>query len=248
LALLAGKILEAEDQAYLGRIDSAVLLRVTPNVLQLTRGNGTTAVYTRRVKPRLVRVKKSQTNKRLQAAKKKLRAEFLAAALPPAPRKEEVEGVAEPPPLVAPSAEQQVGLLEVAELSQRGFAQILGISRGARLGMAGVAELRGDHEWMQALRSKKVSVNTAGAYSANFSLAVEEPVSSLCGSKRFIERDIFDNHSILVPKTTLFTDAASRNLSVLSGGRPPEMKVVHITIGSGQGRQPALGQSFCRDH
>jgi len=139
--------------------------------------------------------------------------------------------VAEPPPLVAPSAEKQVGLLEVAELSQRGFAQILGIFRGARLGMAGVAELRGDHERMQALRSKKVLVNTAGAYSAKFSLAVEEPVSSLCGSKRLIERDIFDNNIILVPKTTLFTDAASRNLSVLSGGRPPEMKVVHITIG-----------------
>jgi len=97
--------------------------------------------------------------------------------------------------------------------------------------MAGVAELRGDRERMQALPSKRVAVNTAGAYSANFSLVVQEPVSSLCGSKRFIERDIFDNNSILVPKTTLFTDVASRNLSVLSGCRPPEMKVVHITIG-----------------
>ena len=69
-ALLAGQFTGAEDQAYLGRIASAVLLHGTPNVLKLTRGNGTIAVYTRRVTPRLVRVKKSQTNKRLAAARK----------------------------------------------------------------------------------------------------------------------------------------------------------------------------------
>jgi len=69
-ALLAGQFTGAEDQAYLGRIASAVLLHGTPNVLKLTRGNGTIAVYARRVTPRLVRVKKSQTNKRLAAARK----------------------------------------------------------------------------------------------------------------------------------------------------------------------------------
>jgi len=117
-ALLAGKFTGAEDQAYLRRIASAVLLHGTPNVLKLTRGNGTIAVYTWRVTPRLVRVKKSQTNKQLAAARKGLRAECSGAALALAPPDEEVEGVAEPPPRGAPSAEEHVGLLEVTGLSQ----------------------------------------------------------------------------------------------------------------------------------
>jgi len=95
--------------------------------------------------------------------------------------------------------------------------------------MASVAELRGARKRMQALPAKKVTVNTAGAYIANLSLAVQERVSSLSGAEQFIERHIFDDNGRPVPKTTLFTNADSSNLGVLSGCPPPEMTDVHLT-------------------
>jgi len=104
--------------------------------------------------------------------------------------------------------------------------------------MASVAELRGARKSMQALPAKKVTVNTAGAYIANLSLAVQERVSSLCGAEQFIERHIFDDNGRPVPKTTLFTDADSRNLGVLSGCPPPEIKDVHLTLGLDKGGSP----------
>jgi len=69
-ALQAGQFNSAEDKAILGRIASAVLLRGSPDVLRLTRNNGSAAVYTRRVSPRKVFVKKSQANKRRAIARK----------------------------------------------------------------------------------------------------------------------------------------------------------------------------------
>jgi len=83
-ALLAVQFSGAEDKAFLRRIASAVLLRGYSDVLRLTRGNGTTAVYVRRGSPRKVRVNKSQANKRRAAARKELGAMRLAETLAPA--------------------------------------------------------------------------------------------------------------------------------------------------------------------
>jgi len=82
-ALLADQFRGAEDQAFLGRIASAVLLRGFPDVLRLTRGNGTTSVYMRGGSPRKVRVKKSKANKRRAASRKEFGAMCPAETLSP---------------------------------------------------------------------------------------------------------------------------------------------------------------------
>jgi len=124
-ALQAGQFDTAEDKAILGRIASAVLLCGSPDVLRLTRSNGTAAVYTRRVSPRKVSVKKSQANKRRAAARKELlvtcptNTSAPVAADDPGRRTGGPSRVASGSLSGVPSAEEQVGLLEVAGLSQR---------------------------------------------------------------------------------------------------------------------------------
>lgn len=73
-----------------------------------------------------------------------------------------------------PSAEVQVGLLQVAGLSQRGFARILRLFWGRRIGMASAAELWQARKRMEALTAKQITVDAAGAHISNLSLAVQE--------------------------------------------------------------------------
>jgi len=135
-ALQAGRFENAEDKAILERIASSVLLCGSPDVLRLTRSNGNAAVYTRRVSPRKVSVKKSQANKRRAAARKELlvtcptNTSAPVAAADPGMRTGGPSRVASGSLSGVPSAEEQVGLLEVAGMSQRGFALIEECLRG----------------------------------------------------------------------------------------------------------------------
>jgi len=244
-ALQAGQFNSAEDKAILGRIASAVLLRGSPDVLRLTRNNGSAAVYTRRVSPRKVCVKKSQANKRRAIARKELLVTCPDSTSAPAAAVDSSIGTGEPSRRTstsasgAPSAEEQVGLLEVVGLSQRGFALIRRIFGGGRVGMASVNELRLARKRLAAMPANQIKVDSAGAHTASLSLAVQERVSALCQSGRFVERHVYDEHYRPMPKTALLTDADASDPGVLAGCPPPNMKDVHVTIGLDKGGCPS---------
>jgi len=105
--------------------------------------------------------------------------------------------------------------------------------------MASVSELRHARQRMRALPAKHITVDSAGAYIADFSLAVQKRVSSLCTADRFVERHILYGEYQPVPKTSLFRDADASKPDVMCGRPPPEMKDVHLTLGLDKGGSPA---------
>jgi len=132
-----------------------------------------------------------------------------------------------------------VGLLEVAGISQRGFALVQRDFWGGRVGMASVAELRKARQRMEALPARQITVDGAGAHISNLSLAVQERVSALCKAGRFVERHVYDDAYRAIAKTVLFSDAAASDKSFLAGCPPMDMKDVHLTVGLDKGGSPA---------
>jgi len=247
--LLAGTFFGEDDEVVLRRIANTVLLRGAPDKLHLTRGNGTTVVYVRRASIRREQVSKSQVNRRRAAARRHLPSAYPGAAVPPAPkggpREDENDPVAACQPRVflnrrtIPSVEEQVGLLEVAGVSQRGFALIRRVFWGGRVGMASIDQLRQARKRMEALPAKQVVVDGVSAHLANLPLAVQERVSALCAGKQFLERDIYDDDYKPVSKTEMFSDATAEEPGVLTGCPPATMKDVHLTVGLDKGGCPA---------
>jgi len=175
-------------------------------------------------------VKKSQANKRRAIARKELLVNCPDGTSAPAAAVDSSIGTGEPSRRTstsvsgAPSAEEQVGLLEVVGLSERGFALMRRIFGGGRVNMASVDELRLARKRLAAMPSKQIKVDSAGAHTASLSLAVQERVSALCQSGRFVERHVYDEHYRPMPKTALSTDADASDPGVLAGCPPPNMK------------------------
>jgi len=244
-ALQAGRFYNAEDKANMGEISSAVLLCGSPDVLRLTHSNDAAAVYTWRVSPRKESVKKSQANKRRAAARKELlvtgptNTSAPVAAVDPGMRTGGLSRVASGSLSGVPSAEEQVGLLEVSGLSQRGFSFIWRVFGGSRAGMASVAQLRQTRKRLAAMPTKQITVESAGAHISSLSLELQERVSALCESGRFVERHVCEENYRPVTKTTLFTEADASDPGVLSGRPPPNMKDVHVTVGLDKGSNHA---------
>jgi len=248
-ALRAGALDGERDKVILERISSNVLLRGSPNQLRLTRDNGTTACYVRQARLRKAKVAKSQSNRRRAAARRQLLTTCPGAELAADPSGGAEDGAPGRLPAgnsrafllgrAIPSAEEQVGLLEVAGISQRGFALVRRVFWGGRVGMASVAELRKARQRMEALPAKQITVDGAGAHIANLSLAVQERVSALCKAGCFVERHVYDDAYRAIAKTVLFSDAAASDKSVLAGCPPMDMKDVHLTVGLDKGGSPA---------
>jgi len=105
--------------------------------------------------------------------------------------------------------------------------------------MASVAQLHQARKRLAAMQAKQIKVDSAGAHIASLSLALQERVSALCESGRFVERHVYDENYRPETKTTLFTEADASDPGVLSGRPPPNMKDVHVTLGLDKGGNPA---------
>jgi len=137
-ALRAGTFDVEQDKVILKRIASIVLLRGSPDQLRLTRDNGTTACYVWRARLRNAKVAKSQSNRRLPAARRQLPTTCPGAELAVDLSSGAEDGAPGRLPAgnsralllgcAVPSAEEQVGLLEVAGIRQRGFAVVRRVS------------------------------------------------------------------------------------------------------------------------
>jgi len=138
-----------------------------------------------------------------------------------------------------PSAEEQVGLLQVAGLSQRGFALIRRVFCGCRIGMASASKLRQARKRMEALPTKQRTEDAAGAHIADPFLAVQERVSALCAADRFVERHVYDKKYEPIVKTALLADASGGDPGVLLCCLPLNMKDVCLTVCLDKGGCPA---------
>jgi len=137
-ALRAGTFDVEQDKVILKRIASIVLLRGSPDQLRLTHDNGTTAFYVWRARLRNAKVAKSQSDRRRPAARRQLPTTCPGAKLAVDLSSGAEDGAPGRLPAgnsralllgcAVPSAEEQVGLLEVAGISQRGFAVVRRVS------------------------------------------------------------------------------------------------------------------------
>ena len=132
-----------------------------------------------------------------------------------------------------------MGLLEVAGLSHPGFALIRRVFGGSRVGMASVAKLRQARKRLAAMPANQIKVDSAGAHIASLSLALQERVSALCESGRFVERQVYDENYRPVTKTIILMEADASEPGVQSGRPPPNMNNVHVTVGLDKGGKPA---------
>ena len=248
-ALRAGTFDVEQDEVILEQIASIVLLRGSPNQLRLTRDKIITACCVRQARLRKAKVAKTKSIRRRAAARRQMLTTCPGAKLAADPFGGAEDGAPGKLPAgnsrafllgrAVPSAEEQVGLLEVAGISQRGFALVRRVFWGARVGMASVAELRKARKRMAALPAKHITVDGAGYHIANLSLAVQEGVSALCKAGRFVERHVYDDAYGAFAKTVLCSDAAASDKSVLAGCPPMDMKDVHLTVGRDEGGSPA---------
>jgi len=91
-----------------------------------------------------------------------------------------------------PSAKEQIRLIQLNRLNQKGFAHNRRISRGGHFGIASVSELRLAHERLAEMPEKSVTVNNAGGRTASISLALQERSSARYEFGHFVERHAWD--------------------------------------------------------